>query len=345
MENRNEKTGMIYNADCIEIMATLSDNSIDVICIDPPYLYLKNQKLERPFDEHLFFSECKRLLTDKGFIVMFGRGTSFYRWNTIIADLGFVFKEEIVWDKSHCTSPLMALLRVHESIAVFTKKNGKINKVKQPYLEIKKHNIDSIIQDIKRIRSVFTNAKSMAAVLDFLENNLKRTDFKNEKQMDNKSNLRNGKCNEGNRCVTVVNAITNGLNEKTIIRQYTEEVPLKHNINSRAGIKERDRCEKVAQSIEFGLNEKSLIKEIREHYTAIHPTQKPVKLLQRLLALVIPDKPRNEIVVADFFAGSMSTVEACIKMGVQYIATEIDTDYYESGKKRIELFKQQTTLF
>lgn len=55
----------MYNADNLEVMATLADESIDVICIDPPYLYLKNQKLERPFDEPKFFAECKRLLTKK----------------------------------------------------------------------------------------------------------------------------------------------------------------------------------------------------------------------------------------------------------------------------------------
>ena len=37
----------LYNADNLEIMAKMPDESIDVICIDPPYLYLKNQKLNR----------------------------------------------------------------------------------------------------------------------------------------------------------------------------------------------------------------------------------------------------------------------------------------------------------
>ncbi|MDY3440255.1 hypothetical protein PG621_07840 [Riemerella anatipestifer] len=69
----------LHNEDNLKVMATMPDESIDVICIDPPYLYLKNQKLERPFDEQKFFSECKRLLTKNGFIVMFGRGVSFYR--------------------------------------------------------------------------------------------------------------------------------------------------------------------------------------------------------------------------------------------------------------------------
>ena len=112
----------LYNADNLEVMATLPDESIDVVCIDPPYLYLKNQKLERPFDEPKFFAECKRLLTKKGFIVLFGRGTSFYRWNTILDGLGFVFKEEVIWDKSYVSSPLMPISRIHETISILTKR-------------------------------------------------------------------------------------------------------------------------------------------------------------------------------------------------------------------------------
>ena len=110
-----EKVGNItlYNADCIEFIQTMGDESVDVILTDPPYLYLKNQKLDVPFDEQVLFSECKRVLKKDGFIVMFGRGTSFYRWNTILDELGFTFKEEVIWDKSYSTSPLMQIGRAH----------------------------------------------------------------------------------------------------------------------------------------------------------------------------------------------------------------------------------------
>ena len=75
---------------------------------------------------------------------------------------------------------------------------------------------------------------------------------------------------------------------------------------------------------------------MRDHYSAIHPTQKPVRLLERLLALVIPDKPKNEIMVADFFGGSFSTMEAVFNMGMNGISCEIDKEYFEAGKQRIE---------
>jgi site-specific DNA-methyltransferase (adenine-specific) len=292
----------LFNEDNLEVMKRLPDESIDVICIDPPYLYLKNQKLERPFDEHKFFSECRRLLTQNGFIVMFGRGESFYRWNTILSELKFTFKEEIVWDKSNITSPLMNISRVHESISIFCKGNIQINKVKVNYLEMKSHNVESIIQDLKRFRSVFSNAKNMIAVLDFIENGFARKDFKDREV--NKFNL-HGKMKDGDRCVTAINSFENGLNEKTIIKQ------------------------------------------VRDHYSAIHPTQKPVRLLERLLALVIPEsKPREKIVVADFFGGSMSCMEAVHNMGMKGIACEIDQEYFEKGKERInKLQPLQPELF
>ena len=284
----------LYNADNLEIMATLPDESIDVVCIDPPYLYLKNQKLERTFDEHKFFAECKRLLTKKGFIVMFGRGTSFYRWNTILDGLGFVFKEEIIWNKGFSTAPTLPIQRFHETIAIYTKEKGSINTdVKVPYLEVKQHNIDTLVGDINRIKSALNNTKE----LDYM-----------------KEYLRTGHIN-----------ISKKRNDKTSGCTISK--------NSIGIFSIPTMCLKA---IKEGMRESSIIKVYYERFKRIHPTQKPVRLLERLLALVIPkDKPREEVVVADFFAGSMSCMEAVHNMGMKGIATEIDQEYFEKGKQRI----------
>lgn len=329
----------LFNCDNLELMAKMEDESIDVICTDPPYLYLKNQKLERPFDEQLFFSECKRVLTKNGFIVLFGRGTSFYRWNTILDDLGFNFKEEIIWDKSYNTSPLMALSRVHETVSIFTKGKGTINKVKVPYLEMKSHDLDSVIGDVKRMRSILKNTKSLDAVLDFLENNkIERTDY-------GKGGATHNGVFKPNRCVSVMGCIKDGLNEKSIIRTDFNNIT---GIGISGGSKNKsEKSVTVIQAISFGMNEKSIIKQVRDHYSAIHPTQKPARLLERLLALVIPkDKPREDITVLDPFGGSFSTMEAVYNMGMKGISCEIDEEYFEAGKKRIEsLPPRQPNLF
>ena len=337
----------LYNADNLELMATLPDESIDVICIDPPYLYLKNQKLERPFDEQRFFTECKRLLTKKGFIVMFGRGISFYRWNTILDGLGFVFKEEVIWDKRMGTSPLSTMNRIHETISILTR-GGIINKVKVPYTEMKGHDIDSIVTDIKKLKTTFKNTKSLNAVLEFLENNKipkdtpVRSDRYNCDTFTKYNTIATQDKQTGNRCVNVMQSIQFGFNEKSIIRT-DKGAEFKKGVSITKGGNQLDRCVNVIQGIGFGLNEKTIIKQARDHYNTIHPTQKPVRLLERLLALVIPkDKPRNEIVVADFFAGSMSCMEAVYNMGMKGIATEIDQEYFKAGKQRIENLSKKT---
>lgn len=291
----------LHNCDNLELMQTLPDESIDVICIDPPYLYLKNQKLERPFDEPKFFEECKRLLTKDGFIVMFGRGVSFYRWNYILDSLGFTFKEEIVWDKKYASSPMTRLSRIHETVSVFSKGNGSINKIKVPYEEIRTiYDIDKVINDVNRLKSTFNNEKTFNYVLNYLNGN--RTDLENTRTSNYNATL-NSKI-VGSQTVSPMIAIKEGMKEKSIIH----------------------------------LN--------RDHYNTIHPTQKPARLIERLLALAIPqNKERKDIVVADWFGGSMSTMEAVYNMGMQGIATEIDEEYFLAGKERIEKLQTQTKLF
>lgn len=291
----------LYNADNKDVMATLADGSVDVILTDPPYLYLKGQKLERPFDEKHFFSECKRVLTKDGFVVLFGRGESFYRWNTILADMGFKFKEEIVWKKQP-TSPAMSIGRIHETVSIFSKGKGIINRVRVPFFEKYKYEPEKILEVVKRISTTFGNRDTFRQLKQYYENG----------KMEYYSSL-------------------NGMGISL----------------SSENIKTVNRTVQFARGLEEGITEQTIIQETRDHYTAIHPTQKPVRLLERLLALVIPkNKDKEDIVVLDPFGGSFSTMEAVYNLGMKGISCEIDKEYFEAGKKRIEsLPPRQTALF
>jgi site-specific DNA-methyltransferase (adenine-specific) len=326
-------------------MQRIADGSVDVILTDPPYLYLKNQKLDRPFDENVFFNEAKRVLKKDGFIVMFGRGTSFYRWNTILANLGFNFKEEFIWDKCYCTSPLMAISRVHETISTYTKDKGTINKVKVPYLEMKKHDIDGIVTDIKRLRVCLKNTKSLDSVLAFLENNkmneksVFRADYEPTSRPNNIACSKQLPC--GDRQVNAIQSVCGGMNERSIIRtdRYDTDKFTKHGVNADQR-KSGDRQGDVIQSVCCGMNEKDIIKQRRDNYNTIHPTQKPVRLLERLLALV----SREGDLILDPFSGSGSTAIAAINTGRNFIGFEIDKEYYELANERIKNEQKQTKL-
>ena len=73
----------------------------------------------------------------------------------------------------------------------------------------------------------------------------------------------------------------------------------------------------------------------------IHPTQKPVALYEWILANYA--KPND--LILDTHGGSMSSVIACLKGGYNITCFEIDREYYDKGKKRIEIFISQGNLF
>lgn len=72
-----------------------------------------------------------------------------------------------------------------------------------------------------------------------------------------------------------------------------------------------------------------------------HPTQKPIKLMEYLIKTYTNE---NETVL-DFTMGSGSTGVACLNTNRNFIGIELDNNYFNIAKKRINEHKQQTRLF
>ena len=72
----------------------------------------------------------------------------------------------------------------------------------------------------------------------------------------------------------------------------------------------------------------------------VHPTQKPVELLEYL----IKTYTNEEDLVLDFTMGSGSTGVACINTNRNFIGIELEPKYYEIAKERIKEAKAQRRL-
>ena len=110
----------LMNGDCLDLMKTIPDGSVDMILTDPPYATTKN-KWDSIIPFEPMWEQLKRIIKPKGVIVLFAQ-TPF---DKILgaSNIGML-KYEWVWFKNRPTGHLnskFAPLKSHENILVFTK--------------------------------------------------------------------------------------------------------------------------------------------------------------------------------------------------------------------------------
>ena len=113
----------IIQGDCIEVLNSLPEKSVDLIFADPPYNLQLQQELWRPnmtkvdavdddwdkfggFAEYDHFtrawlSACRRVLKDTGTIWVIGSYHNIYRVGAILMDLGYWILNDVVWVKTN----------------------------------------------------------------------------------------------------------------------------------------------------------------------------------------------------------------------------------------------------
>ena len=73
----------------------------------------------------------------------------------------------------------------------------------------------------------------------------------------------------------------------------------------------------------------------------IHDTEKPVKLME----ILIENSSKENDIVLDPFMGSGSTGVACVNTNRNFIGVELDENYFNIAKERINKNTNQLTLF
>ena len=130
----------IIKGDCIEILAKMADNSVDLIFADPPYFMRTDGILNRPngsefdgcddewdkFDSNddyaeftkSWLKECKRVLKKDGSIWVIGGMQCIYTIGGIMQELGFWLINDVIWQKTNPTPNFMGtrLNNSHETL-------------------------------------------------------------------------------------------------------------------------------------------------------------------------------------------------------------------------------------
>ena len=111
----------LRQGDCLEVMKTIPDNSIDMILCDLPYGVTQNKKdIALPFEP--LWEQYNRIIKDSGCIALFGQGLFYV---DLVNSNRKMFRYDLVWDKV-LTSGFLNVnrmpLRKHEQIAIFYKR-------------------------------------------------------------------------------------------------------------------------------------------------------------------------------------------------------------------------------
>ena len=145
----------LINDDCLKVLPTLADKSVDLILTDPPYgtTACKWDSII-PFEP--MWKELKRVIKDNGCIALFG--TEPFSSHLRLSNLK-EFKYDWIWQKQQGTNPMASAympLKDYEIISIFYSKKPTYNPQMtfgKPYSGFKSDN--------KKIGEVYGNVKSI----------------------------------------------------------------------------------------------------------------------------------------------------------------------------------------
>jgi site-specific DNA-methyltransferase (adenine-specific) len=139
---------ILLPGNCLDVLATLPENSVDLIFADPPYNLQLQNDLYRPnlskvdavddtwdkfgsfaeYDEftRAWLSACRRVLKETGTLWVIGSYHNIYRVGAILQDLDFWILNDILWIK---TNPMpnfrgVRFTNAHETLLWAQKKQG-----------------------------------------------------------------------------------------------------------------------------------------------------------------------------------------------------------------------------
>ena len=116
----------VIQGDCLEVMQSIPDRSVDMVLCDLPYGTTQN-KWDSVIDLDKLWAEYERIVKDNGAIILTSQGLFTAK---LILSNEKSFKYKITWIKSKSTNFLNAKkqpLRKHEDICVFYKKQPIYN--------------------------------------------------------------------------------------------------------------------------------------------------------------------------------------------------------------------------
>lgn len=314
---------ILRQGDCLQVMKEIPDGSVDMILTDPPYGTAGGMGASEPrykrlaeseWDECLpqkeINEECNRVLRTNGAMAVFSQEPFTSR---IICEAhnNVPFSYRLVWIKDHFANSLgvnKAPVNYTEDVCLFFKKHTK-------------HDFDGF-------HPLRPYAKM---VMNFIGKNIKQINVdlchRRAEHFFYVDTTQFGLCTE-----VTYNELINkySINEMEGFREFSSLIPENKEYRDDL-IKRMTAANPKVFNLPEGAKYKSNVLEYKKDYTGLHPTQKPVALLEDLIRTYTNEGD----MVLDFTAGSFTTGVACVNLNRKFIGIELGKIYFDIGVNRI----------
>lgn len=349
----------ILTGDNRQTLKTLADNSIDAIVTDPPYGI---DFLGKAWDANTgaleTYQECLRVLKPGGHIVAFSAARTYHHLAITLEQAGFEIRDQIMWIYS---SGFPKSQDVGKSIDRTNKKKNRnddsdswqgwgtaLKPAHEPIALARKPLKVSIAKNVQKWGTGALNID--ACRVEFAEDD------------DPNATFAGGGTNWHQAITQEDTAVRATLEDRKAFSSDQGRFPSNVIGEIADGYQKYFYCPKVSRRERHtgfedpgprhpgadgggyqvhNVNDAVIVKGQGDQSGNNHPTVKPVELMKYLIKLVTPKGG----IVLDPFNGSGSTGMAAVELGHEYVGCELDPNYVEIAKKRIEAWNKKDTNF
>lgn len=302
----------LMQGDCLERMQEIPDGSVDMILTDPPYGTIKNlggtawggtntrTDWDTVIDQGAMLAECNRILRTNGCLALFCQDPYTSQLMTK-AHNNIPFSYRYTWLKNSFGNALFAKkapVNYTEDVCVFFKKYDTLGQ--HPLRDY----VATVFQHIGLSKQALFKIMRHQGVCHFMRYETMQFALCTERTYSELTELFN-------------------LHGQPWFLPYRElvkvDVDFKRTVERTFNLPDHSK-------------HKSNVLTYKKDYLRLHPTQKPVGLLEDL----IKTYTNEGHTVLDFTMGSGSTGVACVNTNRHFIGIELGADYFDIAKKRIE---------
>jgi site-specific DNA-methyltransferase (adenine-specific) len=295
----------LHHGNCLDILRTMPDNSIDAVVTDPPYgLSFMGKRWDYDVPSTEIWAECLRVLKPGGYLLAFAGTRTQHRMAVRIEDAGFEIRDMLAWMYGSGFPKSHNLDGEHQGWGTALKP------AMEPITMARKPFKATVAQNVQEWGTGAINIDGCRIPCD--------DGFEKawDKPVSTNISAKGG------------TFISEGIQHQVDLSEYKPSGRWPANVLHDGSA---EILQGMGEAARFFYTPKACKDDRDDGCDNNHPTVKPTDLMRYLCRMVTPTGG----IVLDPFTGSGSTGRGAVLEGFRFIGCEMDADYIDIAKARI----------